>query len=402
MPNADSKITTYASALLGQRVPQTQAQAHAQEASAGESSQSAQSSALATAARKTQQPLFASPKASTSANYLTPASKALMNKPGGVTPQDFTSKKDELIRIVESETNQPRRPKAVRGLDKALQEAKTIGEMHAAYANRSDQHSRSFSRAVATVFKAPPIETQSIASLGGAEPGVQADYAQFKALIEQMSGAEIRNVSDVANFLTCADPLLGGETKNVLLTVVSFPENRQLRFLSLSGNVRPMNDLEDGVGSVSVRGNAGTPTELKCQLIPPSRNSETTAIKGYANTMLESLRDASSPVYYVGYRDLSVRIDGKQKEWRGIPKLGTRHRFGGIHDRARDTEYLTLSGLSIFLRENPDLIGKPMDVRMFSKYPMCTGCETAATYASLQSEFAGLTSFRIYGGTFNH
>ena len=122
----------------------------------------------------------------------------------------------------------------------------------------------------------------------------------------------------------------------------------------------------------------------------------------HADIIHRELQAGENKIYYLGYRDLGVVNGNRPKEWRGVPKIGTHARDGGIHDRARDTEYMALSGLSMLLRENPGLSGLPMDIRMFSKNKMCSGCEIAATYAGLQKEFIGLKSFRIYGGSSNY
>ena len=230
-----------------------------------------QGSPLANAARKTQEPLLASPMSSSAPCCLTPASKALIDKPGGKTPDNFSAKKRKLSELAQAHANPRAKSRRSDGAEHSITQralkTKSLGNLQELYSCESDEHGRAMARAVGDLFNGIPIQTVSLNELARQDEHHKADFKLFQDAIKDLSGEVVNSASDALGFLTGNDVILNTSTKNFLLTVVSFPNGFKLRFVSVSGNVRP--ELGDqGTGTLSVLGKGGASTQLNCQLIP--------------------------------------------------------------------------------------------------------------------------------------
>lgn len=231
---------------------------------------------------------------------------------------------------------------------------------------------------------------QRLKSVDLSKPEFQMDLNDLKQAVFDVSGDIVDRPSDLWRYLTVRE--LDGKPsgKNVLITVVKLNNETRLRFLSVSGGFIPA--VHNGNTVIKVMGNADN-SQLHAVPLSPSRHHSACSVQA-------NMRDLSAPgqpgVRYLGYNDLLVGRRYEQCEARLMPRTLTLS-HGGLHDRARDTEYSVLNALIMILQHNSSWQNQALDIRMFSRLPMCHACQNAATHAILDPVLSGLRSFRIYG-----
>lgn len=222
-------------------------------------------------------------------------------------------------------------------------------------------------------------------------PDSSDDLASLTHAVWEMTGQQVREPAALWNFLTGREANGTSMGKNFLITVFKVNGQTRLKFLSVSGDLMPEVINERVV--LDVMGDLSGRSQLHAMPLVPSNRQNKCAVQ--AN--LAKLCDlGESKVLYVGYRDLLVGIPDQRHEARMMPRTLTPGR-GGLHDRARDTEYTALNALMIILQSNSDWADQTLDITMFSRLPMCHACQNAASFAILDPVFRSLRSFKVYG-----
>ncbi|HEX4843015.1 MAG TPA: hypothetical protein VFV57_05040 [Limnobacter sp.] len=330
--------------------------------------------------------------------FVSPMSKALMSKPQDTTPDLSTGKKRKILAFMENEGFTPKR------LKESFDKESSLGGLQQHFSGESNKAGLTFAKGVNALYSGTQIEKYSLSALFGPSNEAKADLAQFRKVAGDLLQQNTDTLDQVRGYLTGNDIAPSTADKNFLITVVDFAGLGQLRFISVSGSkIRPLvcnsqdTKNEAPMGTLAVLGD-GKPSAYTFNLIPLApRGTRQAALTQYA----KQINLGDNKVYYLGYHDLlenRVSRGNRRGEMRLVPKVST-HRAGGlVHDRAKDTEYLVLNGLRTILDQRPELGKVPINIRMFSKLPMCEGCELAANYAAIQKQFGGLQSLRVYGG----
>ncbi|HEX4878843.1 MAG TPA: hypothetical protein VFV39_03280 [Limnobacter sp.] len=249
---------------------------------------------------------------------------------------------------------------------------------------------RKYSEKLASTGNAVRIQMPSRATLN--DPGAQAHLAMLRQAMLDMTGENLHTPEQLWTCLTGRDKRGNPETRNYLLTVLTMPGVGQIRFFSGSGGTSVR--TRAGKAELRMMGLGSQGLTVRCLPLPPSTDRLKCAVQGSLSDLRPS---ADAPVRYVGYSDLLIGADADRKEARMMPRTLTLDQHRQFHDRARDTEYTALSAMLMILEAHPDLLGRPFEVTMFSRLPMCHACQNAATFASMNPLFKGLQSFRVYG-----
>ncbi|HEY1057356.1 MAG TPA: hypothetical protein VGE55_01345 [Limnobacter sp.] len=361
----------------------------------GNSVATSAANAIVSTAGKLSAPILQAQGSNAGPSFLSPLSKALIDKPQDITPQLSTGKKRKLSAFMEDEGISPKR------LQMSFRNESSLGGLQQRFSSESNKAGLTFAKGVNALYNGTSVETYALRALLGPTQEAQADLAQFRKAAGDLLQRNADDLSSVKNFLTGNDFVPTTRDKNFLITIVDFEGLGQLRFISMSGSkVRPpvatSTDAknEAPMGKLSVVGD-GQPSNYTFNLIPPApRGVHQAALTQYA----KQLNLTDNKIYYLGYHDLLVKSRDRAHALRLVPKVSTHKADGLVHDRANDTEYFVLNGLRTILDQRPELSAVPINIRMFSKLRMCEGCELAANYAAIQKQFSNLQSLRVYGG----
>ena len=361
---------------------------------------SVRSQFASTAADLAQPDLYVSPLKKNASVGWTPNSKAIAAKPDGKTPVNNAVLVRQVVEAVTAKSKSGFDSHARRKLEfnrqpqqASLAKAESLGELqHLMLAQQKTNldglfDSISFVNGRAPIVLVPLIQLSQLSRVD--------DLTLFKQAMSTMGSSQEVNPSELAGWLSGAGKKTQG--KNHLLTVVSINNQVAFRFFSISGLNRSMTPWGK-TSTVTVRGNVGGDAViLKGQHLPVSFGQKTAAIVNSADKIIAER--GQNKVYLLNYSDIIYhdRAKDKVQELRLLPTMATQSN-NGLHDRARDTEYVALTSLIALLGSASALKGQPMDIRMYSTNKMCQSCKGAATYAGLKEVFSGLNSFRIYGG----
>lgn len=223
-------------------------------------------------------------------------------------------------------------------------------------------------------------------------PDASGDLDSLSHAVFDMTGERVTEPAALWHFLTGRDTDGVPMGKNFLVTVFKVNDQTRLRFLSVSGDVEPL--LINGRVALDVMGDLSGNSRLLATPLMPSDRLNACAVQ---SNLTQLCTESNEPdVQYLGYRDLLVGIPTQRQEARMMPRTLTPGR-GGLHDRARDTEYTALNALMIILQNNSDWASQTIDITMFSRLPMCHACQNAASFAMLDPVFRSVRSFKVYG-----
>lgn len=223
-------------------------------------------------------------------------------------------------------------------------------------------------------------------------PDAFDDLSSLSHAVFDMTGERVTEPAALWHFLTGRNQDGEPMGKNFLVTVFKVNDQTRLRFLSVSGDIEP--SLIDGCVALDVMGDLSGHSRLRATPLIPSDNLNTCTVQ--ANLTQLCTESDEPDIQYLGYRDLLVGIPAQRQEARMMPRTLTPGR-GGLHDRARDTEYTALNALMIILQNNSDWASQTLDITMFSRLPMCHACQNAASFAMLDPVFRSVRSFKVYG-----
>jgi hypothetical protein len=204
------------------------------------------------------------------------------------------------------------------------------------------------------------------------------------------------------NCLRAADPK---DRRNFLVTMVLDQEFRPLyKFISASGGLKPA-DIDANGGQISFQMRSadrfGRSVKLSAQRLSGPNDKEC-RIQQTINSVKTPYRESFT---YIGYDDLLVRspADRTNREIRILPRTlsVSSSKPNEVHDRARDTEYIAMSALSIIFQAGGLPEGVKPQIHMFSTNEMCSACEGATSIALTRPEFESVTDFVIYAANRN-
>lgn len=224
------------------------------------------------------------------------------------------------------------------------------------------------------------------------------DLTGLQQAVLEMSGETASTAQALWRYLTGRSPEGEKLKKNFLITIVRVNGDPKFKLLSVSGDFSPPCEQSQAEGALDavldVVGNGRQESKLRARALHPSAHHDCCSVQ----TNLSRFTNQAEPDWqYVGYPDLII---GSHTEIRHEPRLLPRTLTpgaGGLHDRARDTEYSALTALMIILESNSEIRDQPLDITMYSRLPMCHACQNAASFAILNPVFAGLRSFKVYG-----
>lgn len=345
---------------------------------------------------------YVAPKSgNTVPSLLTPESLRQANSLGDPS-QRFSAEKAKLVSNMETLQNlqavPKRRSHAVRQLDfnqfkidTAL--AANHGDLHSLAAGSPELY-RQLSASLLTNAQAVTIEKCPASDLNAS--GRAADAQAFSTAIADMGGPAGLTPNACWPYLQGAVQNDGrASSRNHLLTVASFKGLGQLRIYSVSGGYG--NGTQSSVlkTRIHVKGSRPNGQILMCTSLPKKGNSKQCAAETSAPHMQAAFLGKRG-VLYVGYDNMLIDRGLAKHEARVLPRTFSKRESGETQDRARDTEYVVLSALRIWLKANPTWQEAPLDLLMFSRLPMCPSCENAASHALLRPEFQNVGAFRVY------
>ncbi|MCQ8897424.1 hypothetical protein NQT62_13360 [Limnobacter humi] len=186
------------------------------------------------------------------------------------------------------------------------------------------------------------------------------------------------------------------DKRNFLITVVRNAGQPVLRWVSASGARRDVD--QHPKGRIQLRltdGSVNHPGVTACMpTLEPSLDERRCNVEANMGRLKPMV---GAPVYFVSWDDLLIGGPSKpREEARILPRTFTRTSSDDFHDRARDTEYAVMSALSMVLQNHGSHLAGPIEITMFSRYPMCSSCQSASSLALLRPEFSAVNQFRIY------
>lgn len=215
----------------------------------------------------------------------------------------------------------------------------------------NDNVYRHFSQMMLQLSGRPPIEQHRNAPAFNRDGSLTPEGAMTKTWVGSLSGGTIRNGESPQVWRNCLRPADPSDNRNFLVTVV-LDQNMQplYQFISTSGAPRGGEiDSRNSQINFSMRGagSSRNPAQLSARILSGSSQGQ--------SRLQHAMRDVG-PAYangftFIGYDDLVVQSppDGVKREIRVLPRTlpYSNSQAIEVRDRARDTEYLTMSALSL-------------------------------------------------------
>lgn len=244
-----------------------------------------------------------------------------------------------------------------------------------------------------------------IAKLSPAPPyydngGLTFEGRMSKTWVESLSRGSVRDGEFPKVWTNCLRPADPSDRRNFLVTIVLDQKNNPLyQFISTSGAPR-QGEIDSNSGQIRFKmkgaDRSGQHVWLSARMLSGSNDNQS-RLQGAMNQVgAQSIRDFT----YIGYDDLLARFPDERvsREVRVLPRTLPYSSAQGneVRDRARDTEYLVMSALSMIFQDGRLPKGAEPRIFMFSTNEMCSACEGASSVALTRPEFAPVKEFVIY------